>query len=108
MLGMTEKMTPTVLYSAKQFGRILRLLRTVFGWSQATAAERYNCSSGLVSFREMGRRHVTVEQAAQVLAAHGYVLVVMAADDADQIPRLITGGDTLAPGAAHAFSAPQT
>ena len=85
---MGQRITPTVIYTTKQFGAVLRLLRTMFAWSQAEAGKRFHVVAGLVSLRETGQRAVNVQQAAEILAQHGYVLVVMHADDAAQIPRL--------------------
>jgi len=85
---MEEKITPTVITGNLHFGRLLRLLRTIFGWSQRAAGERYGCVAGLVSLRERGMRAITVEQAVDILGAHGYVLVIMHGEDATQLPRL--------------------
>jgi len=92
MCRMTEKITPTVITGQIHFGRLLRLLRTIFGWSQRHAGEVYSCVPALVSLRERGTRALTVEQAVDVLGAHGYVLVLMHGEDATQLPRLRGGG----------------
>jgi transcriptional regulator with XRE-family HTH domain len=88
-----ERLTPTTILTTKRFGHLLRLLRTMAGWSQQEAGARYHCVAGLVSLRETGQRAVNVEQAAKILGQHGYVLVVMHADDAAQLPRLRWDGE---------------
>jgi len=102
MLRMEQKLTPTVITSAghvaaaRQFGRILRTLRILAGWSQQRAGAEYHCAGALVSFREAGRRNLTVPDAVAVLARHGYVLVVMHRDDAADVPRLMLDDDAAA------------
>lgn len=94
MLGMEPKLTPTVITDLRGFGRLLATLRSMAGWSQAEAGQRYNCSAGLVSLREHGRRHTGLIDAAKLLLKHDYVLVVMHVDDMADIPRVRIGWPT--------------
>jgi transcriptional regulator with XRE-family HTH domain len=84
MSSMTYKMSPTVITGGEAFGKIMRTLRAAAGLTQTQAAAATGCVPGLISLRETGRRQITVHDAATVLGAYGYTLVVMRADDADR------------------------
>jgi transcriptional regulator with XRE-family HTH domain len=78
-------MTPAVIMSGIEFGKILRTLRAAAGMTQTEAAEAQHCVPALVSMRETGRRQMYLPDAVRVLNSYGYVLVAMSEDDARQL-----------------------
>lgn len=94
MFRMGTRLTPTVITDLKGFGQVLRLLRTMAGWSQARAGREYGCVGGMVSLREQGKRQLGIIDATRILLKHNYVLVVMHVDDMADIPRVRIGEPT--------------
>lgn len=64
------------------------MIRALLGLTQTAAARRFKCSASLIALRETNKRQITVDQAVIMLAAGGYVMVVMHWTDAASIPRL--------------------
>lgn len=88
MVGMTERIRPTVITSGRHLGMLMLMLRTFAGWSQVKAGREYRCSPALVGLRERGLRAMTVGQAVAATDVHGYVLVLMHGEEATRLHRL--------------------
>jgi predicted transcriptional regulator len=91
MVLMEPRMTPIVITDLLGLGRVLNMIRTLAGLSQAEAAARYGVTRGLISLRERGKRQTGVIDLSKVLQSHNYVLVVMHVDDMADIPRVRVG-----------------
>lgn len=106
MVGMTERIPPTVITSNRKFGSLLLILRTFAAWSQVQAGREYRCSPALVGLRERGLRAMTVGQGVQAVDRHGYVLVLMHGEDATRLHRLRPMLPEVGCGRAHVDDAP--
>lgn len=91
MVGMTDKMAPTVITGQRHFGLLLLMLRTMAGWTHRQSGVAYGCAQQLVGLRERGKRAVNIQQGVDIVGQHGYVLVMMHGNDATQLHRLRPG-----------------
>jgi transcriptional regulator with XRE-family HTH domain len=81
MPHMSIQMPPLVITDAKQFGRAMKAVRHVAGFTTDQLAELTHVSRGTVYAREAGIRGVDIDAAVQVLAVCGYALALIPATD---------------------------